>query len=158
MAERLTHFDEKGRPRMVDISAKEPTERAATASGQVSFSADGYDRVRASGVRKGDILSVAELAGIMGAKKTPDLIPLCHSLPLSSIAVTASFDDETQSVCISATVKTSGKTGVEMEALTAATVACLAVYDMAKSIDKAMTIGPIELVEKSGGASGDFKR
>lgn len=154
----LSHFDEKGRARMVDVSAKESTERSATAVGKVVFSPEAFERLRSAGVKKGDVLTVAELAGIMGAKKTADLIPLCHPLPLASVAVTATFDDDENAIDISAIVKTAGKTGVEMEALTAVAVACLAVYDMAKSIDKSMIIGPIELVEKSGGASGDFRR
>jgi cyclic pyranopterin phosphate synthase len=154
----LTHFDADGRPRMVDVSAKIDSERSATATGRVTFSADAYAAVRRDGVKKGDLLRVAELAGIMGAKKTADLIPLCHPLALTSVTVTAAFDDAAKAVDIVATAKTTGKTGVEMEALTAASVACLTVYDMAKAVDKAMTIGPIVLAEKSGGRSGDFKR
>ncbi len=154
----LTHFDKDGRPLMVDISAKADSERAAVATGRVTFSAGAYDAIRRDGVRKGDLLRVAELAGIMAAKKTADLIPLCHPLSLTSVTVTAVFDDATKAVDIIATAKTTGKTGVEMEALTAASVACLTVYDMAKSVDKAMTIGPIVLAEKSGGQSGDYKR
>lgn len=154
----LTHFDAEGRPLMVDVSAKADSERSATATGRVTFSADAYETIRRDGVKKGDLLRVAELAGIMGAKKTADLIPLCHPLALTSMAVSAAFDDAAQAINIVATAKTTGKTGVEMEALTAASVACLTVYDMAKAVDKAMTIGPIILVEKSGGQSGDFKR
>lgn len=154
----LTHFDADGRPLMVDVSAKADSERSATATGRVTFSADAYEAIRREGVKKGDLLRVAELAGIMGAKKTADLIPLCHPLALTSVRVTAAFDDAAKTVDIVATAKTTGKTGVEMEALTAASVACLTVYDMAKAVDKAMTIGPIELAEKSGGRSGNYKR
>jgi len=154
----LTHFDADGRPLMVDVSAKADSERSATATGRVTFSADAYEAIRRAGVKKGDVLRVAELAGIMGAKKTADLIPLCHPLALTSVTVTAAFDDAAKAVDIVATAKTTGKTGVEMEALTAAAVACLTVYDMAKAVDKEMTIGPIVLAEKSGGQSGDFRR
>lgn len=158
MAGSLTHFDDEGRPLMVDVTAKAETERSATARGRIAFSREAYDTIRRQGVKKGDILRVAELAGVMGAKKTSDLIPLCHPLALSSVKVAAAFDDEQRAITIIATVKTTGRTGVEMEALTAACVACLTVYDMAKSLDKSMTIGPVELLEKSGGRSGDFKR
>jgi cyclic pyranopterin phosphate synthase len=124
----------------------------------VTFSAAAYETIRKGGSAKGDVLRVAELAGVMGAKKTPDLIPLCHPLALTSVAVEAAFNDAAHAIDIVARVKTTGKTGVEMEALTAASVACLTVYDMTKAIDKAMTIGPVELIEKTGGKSGDFKR
>lgn len=154
----LTHFDKEGRPLMVDVSAKPETERSATARGSVSFAPAAYRTIRRQGVKKGDILQIAELAGIMGAKKTPDLIPLCHPLMLTSVKVSASFDDEASAIVIMASVTTKGQTGVEMEALTAASVACLTVYDMAKAVDKSMSIGPIVLVEKSGGRSGDYKR
>ena len=143
---------------MVDVSDKSDSVRIAIASGRVSFSPDAYEKIRREGVKKGDILRIAEIAGVMGAKKTPDLIPLCHPLTLESVNVAAAFDDETQSIMVTARVKMTGKTGVEMEALTAASVACLTIYDMAKSVDKGMTIGPVELVEKTGGRSGDFRR
>ncbi|HCK83230.1 MAG TPA: cyclic pyranopterin monophosphate synthase MoaC [Hyphomonadaceae bacterium] len=154
----LTHFDDEGRPAMVDVSAKPETARAATARGRVVFTPDAYQAIRRQGVKKGDILRVAELAGVIGAKKTPDLIPLCHPLMLTSVKVSASFDDDASAIEIVATVTTKGQTGVEMEALTAASVACLTVYDMAKAVDKSMSIGPIVLVEKSGGRSGDYQR
>jgi cyclic pyranopterin phosphate synthase len=157
MTDKLTHFDKDGRPMMVDVSAKTETDRSATARGSVRFSPDTFAVIR-RGVKKGDILAIAEVAGVMGAKKTPDLVPLCHPLALTSVSVSASFNDETHCVDIVASVRTHGKTGVEMEALTAVATACLTVYDMAKAVDKSMTIGPIELVEKSGGKSGDFKR
>lgn len=158
MAGPLTHFDKDGRPLMVDVSSKPDSQRMATARGRVSFAPDAYETIRRDGVTKGDILSIAEVAGIMGAKKTPDLIPLCHPLALTSVKVAATFDDDADAINITAIVKTTGQTGVEMEALTAVSVACLTVYDMAKAVDKSMTIGPVELVEKSGGQSGDFIR
>lgn len=154
----LTHFDKDGRPLMVDVSSKPQTQRSATARGRVSFAPAAYETIRRHGVNKGDILSIAELAGVMGAKKTPDLIPLCHPLMLTSVSVSAAFDDKAHVIDVTATVKTTGQTGVEMEALTAVSIACLTVYDMAKAVDKSMSIGPIELVEKSGGQSGEFKR
>lgn len=154
----LTHFDEDGRPHMVDVSGKPETARSATATARVSFAPAAFRTIRNEGVRKGDILRVAELAGVIGAKKTPDLIPLCHPLMLTSVNVSASFDDAASAIEIVATVTTKGQTGVEMEALTAASVACLTVYDMAKAVDKSMSIGPVVLAEKSGGRSGDYKR
>jgi cyclic pyranopterin phosphate synthase len=158
MAGKLTHFDVDGRPRMVDVSSKAATERTATARGRVAFGEKAYFEVRQAGSAKGDILRIAELAGVIGAKKTADLIPLCHPLGLTSVVVEAAFDDDARAIGITATVKTTGVTGVEMEALTAASVACLAIYDMAKAIDKSMAIGPIELVAKTGGKSGDYRR
>ncbi len=143
---------------MVDVSSKAETERLARARGRVSFSAAAYETIRKQGSAKGDVLRVAELAGIMGAKKTSDLIPLCHPLPLTSVTVEASFNDEARSIDVVARAQTTGKTGVEMEALTAASIACLTIYDMTKAVDKSMKIGPIELVEKTGGKSGDFRR
>ena len=158
MADNLTHFDDAGRPRMVDVSAKDDTVRRAVARGRVAFSPEAYRTVRAKGVKKGDIGTIAELAGVMGAKKTADLIPLCHPLPITGLAVRVEPDDAGHGFVVTAEVKTTGKTGVEMEALTAAATACLTIYDMAKAIDKSMIIGDIKLVEKSGGASGDFSR
>ena len=158
MTDRLTHLDEFGRPRMVDVSAKAETERTATARGRIVFWPDVYRRLRGEGSPKGDVLRLCELAGIIGAKKTADLIPLCHPLPLTSVSVEASYDDAAQTIEIVARVSATAKTGVEMEALTAVAAACLTVYDMTKAIDRAMTIGPIELVEKSGGRSSDFRR
>lgn len=158
MTDRLTHFDDDGRPLMVDVSEKPDAVRTATARGRVTFAKTSYELIRRNGVKKGDVLRVAELAGVMGAKKTPDLIPLCHPLALSSVKVSASFNDDGFAIDIVASVKTTGKTGVEMEALAAASVACLTVYDMTKAVDKSMSIGPIELIEKTGGKSGDFRR
>lgn len=154
----LTHFDDEGRPLMVDVSEKSESARTATAIGSVNYSQDAYDIIRRNGVEKGDILRTAEIAGVMGAKRTPDLIPLCHPLELTSAKVAASFNDERRAIEVTAIVKTAGRTGVEMEALTAVSIACLTVYDMTKAVDKSMTIGAIKLIEKTGGKSGDFKR
>ncbi|MEM8937468.1 MAG: cyclic pyranopterin monophosphate synthase MoaC [Pseudomonadota bacterium] len=158
MGDKLTHFDDDGRARMVDVSGKASTARRAVAGGRVSFSTEAYRTLREKGSAKGDICAVAELAGVMGAKKTAALIPLCHPLAISSVKVEADFNDAQKAIDVRATVKTSGQTGVEMEALTAASVACLTIYDMAKAIDKSMEIGEIALLEKSGGASGDYKK
>ncbi len=154
----LTHFDDAGRPRMVDVSGKGDTARRAVANGRVVFSPDAYQIVRSGGVKKGDIRSVAELAGVMGAKRTSDLIPLCHPLPITGLSVTVEPDDAAHAFIVTAEVKTTGKTGVEMEALTAVATACLTIYDMAKAIDKSIIIEVIKLMEKSGGKSGDFVR
>lgn len=158
MAKGLTHFDDSGRPRMVDISAKAATLRRASAVGAVSMNEAAFAEVKSGKGRKGDAAAVAELAGVMAAKKTADLIPLCHPLPLSSVNVVAKLDEKARRVFFHASVSTTGKTGVEMEAMMAASVACLALYDMLKAVDRAMTIEQVMLVEKSGGASGDFKR
>ncbi len=158
MSKNLTHFDDAGRPRMVDVSGKAETQRRATAQGRVVFSADSYKTVRDGGVKKGDVAQVAELAGVMGAKRTSDLIPLCHPLPITGVSLSIEPDDGAHAYVVTAEVKTTGKTGVEMEALTAVMTACLTIYDMAKAIDKSMTIEDVKLVEKSGGKSGDFKR
>ncbi|MCB2113970.1 MAG: cyclic pyranopterin monophosphate synthase MoaC [Parvularculaceae bacterium] len=158
MKPNLTHFDNDGRPQMVDVSTKDATSRSATARGRVAFSSAAFAVLRRDGVKKGDILRIAEIAGVMAAKKTPDLIPLCHPLAISSVNVAAEFNDAAHAVDVVATVKVNAKTGVEMEALTAVSVACLTIYDMAKSIAKSMAIGPVELIEKAGGKSGDFRR
>ena len=150
----LTHFDDDGNAVMVDVSAKEATERTATAKGSVFMQADTLALIEAGGVKKGDVLSVAQLAGIMGAKRTPDLIPLCHPLGLSAVDVALSCDAERRAVDITATCKLTGKTGVEMEALTAVAVAALTVYDMCKAVDRGMRIADIRLVHKAGGKSG----
>ncbi|MEO1253089.1 MAG: cyclic pyranopterin monophosphate synthase MoaC [Pseudomonadota bacterium] len=154
----LTHFDEAGRPRMVDVSDKPETARVALATGTVRMSREALDLVIAGAGKKGDALATAELAGVMAAKKTADLIPLCHPLPLTGAKIESDVDEEACAVTITARIKTSGKTGVEMEALTAVSVACLTLYDMLKSVDRAMTISEIALVEKSGGASDDYLR
>ncbi len=152
----LTHIDEHGNAVMVDVSDKADTERTATARGSVVMKPDTLARIMAGGVKKGDVLTVAQLAGIMGAKKTPELIPLCHPLALTSVTVELSCDPSRNSVDIEATCKLTGKTGVEMEALTAVAVAALTVYDMVKAIDRAMRIVHIRLVHKAGGKSGTY--
>lgn len=153
----FTHIDKDGNAHMVDVGAKSITERMATARGSVLMAPDTLQKITERGFKKGDVLGVAQLAGIMGAKKTPDLIPLCHPLMLTSVKVELTCDVERNAVDIEATCKLSGKTGVEMEALTAVTVAALTVYDMCKAVDKAMKITDVRLVHKSGGNSGDFR-
>jgi cyclic pyranopterin phosphate synthase len=153
----LTHFDEAGNARMVDVSDKAESERIAIAKGSVYMAPETLALIRDRGVKKGDVLSVAQLAGIMGAKRTPDLIPLCHPLALTSVKVELALDAARNAVDIIATCKLKGQTGVEMEALTAVSVAALTVYDMVKAADKTMRIGDIRLVHKSGGKSGTFE-
>ena len=155
MAE-LTHVDESGAARMVDVSGKDVTAREAVAGGRVLVSGEVIELLRGAGVPKGDTLAVARLAGIMGAKQTPSLIPLCHPLALSSVTVDLEVADD--AVEIVATVRTTDRTGVEMEALTAVAVAALAVIDMVKAVDKRAVITDIRVLAKSGGASGDFVR
>jgi cyclic pyranopterin monophosphate synthase len=152
----LTHFDKEGKARMVDVSDKAETERTATAKGSVLMQPATLALIKDGGVKKGDVLSVARLAGIMGAKKTPDLIPLCHPLALTSVQVDLTLDEARNAVDITATCKLVGKTGVEMEALTAVSVAALTVYDMCKAVDKGMQIVDIRLTHKSGGKSGTY--
>lgn len=154
--QRLTHLDEAGAARMVDITGKDVTDRAATARGRVLVSPAVVALLRGEGVPKGDALGVARLAGIMGAKRTPDLIPLCHPLPLSGVELDLVPDGDR--VEITARVRTKGVTGVEMEALTAATIAALTVYDMIKAVDHLATIGEVQVLTKSGGRSGDWTR
>ena len=156
MADRLTHVDETGAARMVDVSEKAVTTRTATASGRVLVSPEVIDLLRGEGVPKGDALAVARIAGIMGAKKTPDLIPLCHPLAISGVKVELSVSDE--AVDITATVKTTDRTGVEMEALTAVATAALTVIDMVKAVDKAAAIEDVRVLSKTGGKSGDWSR
>ncbi|MDD9907807.1 MAG: cyclic pyranopterin monophosphate synthase MoaC [Rhodospirillaceae bacterium] len=153
----LTHFDSDGNAVMVDVSAKDETERVATAAGAVVMQPETVQLIADGGVKKGDVLSVARLAGIMGAKKTPDLIPLCHPLALSSVKVELSIDTDRNAVDIEATCKLKGRTGVEMEALTAVSVAALTVYDMCKAVDRGMQITDIRLTHKSGGKSGTYE-
>jgi len=155
---KLTHFDETGRAAMVDVSGKTATTRVAVASGQVCVSHETLALAKSGDTKKGDVFSVAELAGIMGAKQTSALIPLCHPLPLSKVNVRISVNDDLPGFDVTAEAKTSGQTGVEMEALTAVSVACLTLYDMLKAADKAMVIGDIKLLTKTGGKSGDWKR
>ncbi|MFZ5788159.1 MAG: cyclic pyranopterin monophosphate synthase MoaC [Acidobacteriota bacterium] len=152
----LTHIDERGRARMVDVGRKEPTRRAAVASARVETRADVVEAIRAGAVAKGDVLAVARIAGIMAAKRTAELVPLCHPLRLDSVTVDLTLGDTT--VAVSARVEAFDRTGVEMEALTAASVAALTVYDMCKALDRSMTIAAVRLEEKSGGRSGAFVR
>lgn len=154
---KLTHFDEHGNAAMVDVSAKAESERVAVAKGSVLMNAETLALIRDGGVKKGDVLSVARLAGIMGAKRTPDLIPLCHPLSLSSVAVDLTLAPDRNAVDIAATCKLVGRTGVEMEALTAVAVAALTVYDMCKAVDRGMRIVDIRLAHKSGGKSGVYE-
>lgn len=156
MAE-FTHFDKDGKATMVDVSDKDVTERTATASGSVIMQSRTIRMIAEGGVKKGDVLSVARLAGIMGAKRTADLIPLCHPLAVTSVAVDLTVDAARNAVDITATCKLKGRTGVEMEALTAVAVAALTVYDMCKAVDRGMRIADVRLVHKAGGKSGEFR-
>jgi cyclic pyranopterin monophosphate synthase len=153
---KLTHLDEHGRASMVDVGHKPDTERIAIARGEVHMKKETFDLIRAGQIKKGDVLTIAQIAGISASKRTSDLIPLCHPLPLSKIDVDLALDESLPGVIITATVKTSGKTGVEMEALTAVSVAALTVYDMAKAAEKTMRIQNVRLIEKHGGQSGDI--
>ena len=153
----LTHFDAEGQAHMVDVSDKDVTDRVAVATGHIKMATETFDLISEGRARKGDVLGVARLAGIMGAKKTPDLIPLCHPLPVTKVAVELTLDPGLPGVQIEATVKTSGQTGVEMEALTAVSTAALTVYDMTKAVDKAMEIGGIRVLLKDGGKSGRYE-
>ena len=150
----LTHLDEAGAARMVDVAGKTETARQAVATGRISMSAEAAAAIRNGAAKKGDVLAVARVAGIMAAKRTADLIPLCHPLPLTKVEVALEVGDT--AVIATATAATTGRTGVEMEALTAATVALLTIYDMAKAMDKAMTINSVRLLSKTGGKSGDW--
>ncbi|HEX6071502.1 MAG TPA: cyclic pyranopterin monophosphate synthase MoaC [Sphingomicrobium sp.] len=152
----LTHLDDQGRARMVDVSGKEPTARIATAEGSLSCGRETLEQVRAGTAPKGSVIQTAELAGIMAAKRTADLIPLCHPLPLTRADVRVDIDDGLPGFRVQAEVRTNGVTGVEMEALTAVSVACLTLFDMLKAIDRTMVIGGIEVTSKSGGKSGSW--
>lgn len=152
----LTHLDEQGRVKMVDVGWKPVTEREAVARGSVQMQPETIRLIQEGLVKKGDVLTVAQLAGIMGAKRTAELIPLCHPLPLNKVDVALEPDEAESRVNITATASTSGKTGVEMEALTAVAVAALSVYDMCKAVDRGMQIGSVRLVSKRGGQSGDI--
>ena len=154
----LSHFDETGNARMVDVGAKDVTERMAVACATITMQAATLKLIATKKAAKGDVLAVAQLAGIMAAKKTPDLIPLCHPLSLSSVDVKLSIDAKRNAVNVEATCRLKGRTGVEMEALTAASVAALTVYDMCKTADRTMSIGELMLWEKTGGSSGMWKR
>lgn len=153
----LTHFDAAGRAAMVDVSGKDETSRTATARGRIVMQKATLALIREGRAGKGDVLGVARIAGIMAAKKTSELIPLCHPIPVTKIAVEIARAGDAV-IAVEALVQTTGRTGVEMEALTAASVAALTLYDMAKAMDKSMTITNVQLIEKSGGKSGDYKR
>jgi cyclic pyranopterin phosphate synthase len=152
----LTHLDEQGRAKMVDVGWKPVTDREAVARGSVQMQPDTLKLIVEGQVKKGDVFTIAQLAGIMGAKRTAELIPLCHPLPLNKVDVELEADEANSRVNITATASTSGKTGVEMEALTAVSVAALSVYDMCKAVDRGMQIGSVRLVSKKGGQSGDI--
>ncbi|MDD4588156.1 MAG: cyclic pyranopterin monophosphate synthase MoaC [Heliobacteriaceae bacterium] len=154
----LSHFDAKGQARMVDVTVKADTSREAVARGRVTMSRETFERIREGTIAKGDVLGVARVAGIMAVKRTADLIPMCHPLLITGVNLDFSLDVAHWAVDIEARVKISGKTGVEMEALTAVAVAGLTIYDMCKAMDRAMVIGEIRLIEKSGGKSGHFVR
>ena len=154
----LSHVDEAGRARMVDVGGKPETERTATAEGRVRMSQPAYDQVAANAVAKGDVLAVAEVAGVLAAKRVGDLIPLCHPLGLDLAKVEVTLAPELPGVRVAAVTKVTGRTGVEMEALTAVSVACLTVYDMVKAIDRQMVIEGIQLTSKTGGTRGDWRR
>jgi cyclic pyranopterin phosphate synthase len=154
---KLTHMDDAGRPRMVDVTGKPDTIREAIARGAVRMQAATFQLIKQGGTAKGDVLSVAQLAGIMAAKRTPDLIPLCHPILIGNIKVEFSLDEANSTIEITATVESTGKTGVEMEALTATAVAALTIYDMCKAVDRGMKIENIRLVRKSGGKSGTIE-
>jgi cyclic pyranopterin phosphate synthase len=156
MAGKLTHIDEDGRARMVDVSGKASTKRVATATGRVMMSKEALDLARSKG-GKGDVRAAAEIAGVMAAKRTSDLIPMCHPLALSNAKVRVEESGDGAGMVVTAEVATTGPTGVEMEALTAVSVACLTIYDMLKAVDRAMRIEGVRLLSKSGGASGDFR-
>ena len=153
----LTHFDDKGAAHMVDVSGKPVTARIAVARGAVRMSAETLDLITEGRAKKGDVLAVARLAGIMAAKRTADLIPLCHPLPITRVSVELTPDPALPGIIVEATVKTGGQTGVEMEALTAVSVACLTIYDMVKAVEKSMVIEGIRLILKDGGKSGRFE-
>ncbi len=154
----FTHINEEGRARMVDVSGKADTERVAEARAAVRMQPETLEAIRSGGVKKGDVLAVAQVAGIMAAKQTSSLIPMCHPLMLTSVDISFSFDTDNNRIVIHSQVKTTGKTGVEMEAMTAAAVAALTIYDMAKAIDRWMVIEEVLLLEKSGGKSGHVRR
>lgn len=157
MDKKLTHLDAEGQANMVDVGAKPDTERFALAEGAVYVQPDTFRLIQDGAMKKGDVLSVARIAGIMGAKRTSDLIPLCHPLPLTKLSVDVTLDASAYALRITARAQTVGKTGVEMEALTAVTVAALTIYDMAKAVDREMRIGDIRLLEKRGGMRGDYR-
>lgn len=154
----FTHFNEDGKARMVNVGEKNATKRTAVAGGRVLVNRATFDLIRSGGMKKGDVLTVAQIAGIMGAKRTPDLIPMCHPILIDGVDLKLTLDEERCAVDIRATVSCSGRTGVEMEALTAVSAAALTVYDMCKAVQKDMVIADIRLLEKTGGVHGDFHR
>ena len=154
----FTHLDEQGKAKMVDVTDKEVTQREAKARGTVLMSPEAFQKIMAGGIKKGDVLGVAKVAGIMGAKRTAQLIPMCHPLNITNVAITFNPIEEKHCIEIEAQVKLKGQTGVEMEALTAVATAALTIYDMCKAVDRAMVISDIHLVEKKGGKSGHFMR
>ncbi|MEW6188823.1 MAG: cyclic pyranopterin monophosphate synthase MoaC [Actinomycetota bacterium] len=154
----FTHFDEHGRARMVDVGEKEPTVREAIARGRVKMSPETLKLIKTGGIKKGDVLAVAQVAGIMAAKRTSELIPMCHPLQITAVDINFSMNDEYSTVEIEAVVKTRDRTGVEMEALVAVFAAALTIYDMCKAVDRAITLTDIRLVKKTGGKSGTFLR
>ncbi len=154
----FTHFNDEGRAKMVNVGEKPPTVRTAAAGGRVLVNRDTFDLIRSGGMKKGDVLTVAQVAGVMGAKRTPDLIPMCHPILIDGVDLQLRLDEERCSVEIRATVSCDGRTGVEMEALTAVSTAALTVYDMCKAVQKDMVIADIRLLEKTGGVHGDFRR
>ena len=154
----FTHFNEQGRARMVDVGEKPLSQRTAVAAARVLVNEKTFELIRSGGMKKGDVLTVAQIAGVMGAKRTPDLIPMCHPILMDGIDLDLSLDEARQSVEIRATVSCGGKTGVEMEALTAVSTAALTVYDMCKAVQKDMVITDVRLVSKTGGVHGDYKR
>ena len=156
--EDFTHFDEQGRARMVDVGEKPVTERTAVAAGRVLVNRETFGLIQSGGVKKGDVLTVAQIAGILGAKRTPDLIPMCHPILIDGVQLRLWLDEERCAVEIEAAVTCTGRTGVEMEALTAVSTAALTVYDMCKSVQKDMVIDGIRLLSKTGGVHGDYKR
>ena len=155
---KLTHLDEAGRARMVDVGGKPVTVRSATAEGAVRMTREAHDLVAAAAIEKGDVLAIAEVAGVMAAKRTGTLIPLCHPLGLDTVEVSARCDAGLPGVRITALARATGRTGVEMEAMTAVAVACLTVYDMVKAVDRGMTVEQVRLLEKTGGTRGDWSR
>ncbi len=156
--EDFTHFNEEGRAKMVDVGEKPVSTRTAVAAGRVLVNEHTFALIRSGGMKKGDVLTVAQVAGVMGAKRTPDLIPMCHPIPISGIDLSLSLNEQRLSVEIEASVRCDGRTGVEMEALTAVSVAALTVYDMCKAVQKDMVISDIRLLSKTGGVHGEFHR
>ena len=154
----FSHFNEQGRAKMVDVGEKPVTSRSAAAAGRVLVNRETFALIRSGGMKKGDVLTVAQIAGVMGAKRTPDLIPMCHPILIDGVDLTLTLDEERLAVDILAEVRCSGRTGVEMEALTAVSVAALTVYDMCKAVQKDMTITDVRLVEKTGGVHGEYRR